>query len=295
MVRLQHLMELADIRLTALFHFPLNALTLWDFHVLYALEHWQVERGRHARAWFQAVGDLEGLSALAGLRHDHPDWSMPEFTDEPVLEAAGLGHPLIPDDVRVVNDVKIGPPGTFLFVTGSNMSGKSTLLRAIGVNAVLAQAGGPVCAASMRMPQLRIQTSMRVQDSLEEGVSYFMAALRRLKEVLEAAGETRSDGDVLLYLLDELLQGTNTAERQIAVRTVLRQLLASRAIGAVTSHDLNLADAEDLRRAAVPVHFTEHFEESPAGTEMTFDYRLRPGVATSRNALKLMRMIGIES
>jgi hypothetical protein len=301
MRRLQRLMEMADIRLTALFHFPLNALTLWDFHVLNALERWQVTSGRRARAWFEAVGRIEALSALAGLRADNPEWALPEFTDDPVLEARALGHPLLAANVRVPNDVRVGPPGTFLFVTGSNMSGKSTLLRAIGVNAVLAQAGGPVCATSMRLPRVSIQTSMRVQDSLEEGVSYFMAALKRLKEILEAAEaanrQASTDGqplEVLLYLLDEILQGTNTSERQIAVRTILKRLLASRAIGAVTSHDLNLADAEDLQAAAVPVHFTEHFEEGPAGTTMTFDYTLRPGVATSRNALKLMKMIGIE-
>jgi hypothetical protein len=305
MLRLQRLMELADIRLTTLVHFPLNALTLWDFHILFALERWQLGAGRHVRRWFEAVGELEALSSLAGLRHDEPDWALPEFAEEPVFEATALGHPLIPDRVRVANDVVIGPPGTFLFVTGSNMSGKSTLLRAIGVNAVLAQAGGPVCATSLRMPRVRIQTSMRVQDSLEEGVSYFMAALKRLKEILEEARGQRSEArageaggapsaGVLLYLLDELLQGTNTAERQIAVRTVLAQLLESGAIGAVTSHDLNLADAEELRESAVPVHFTEHFEEGPGGMTMTFDYRLRPGVATSRNALKLMKMIGLD-
>jgi hypothetical protein len=289
MRRLQRLMELADIRFTTLVHFPLNALTLWDFHVLAAVERWQRSCGRHARDWFRAVGEIEALSSLAGLRHDNPGWALPSFTDDPVLEAAGLGHPLLPERTRVVNDVKVGPPGTFLFVTGSNMSGKSTLLRAVGVNAVLAQAGGPVCASSMRMPRLIVTTSMRVQDSLEEGVSYFLAALRRLKQILEQATTPPPEEGVLLYLLDEILQGTNTAERQVAVRMILGELLRTRAIGAVTSHDLNLADEEPLAGAAVAVHFEEHFEADT----MTFDYRLRPGVATSRNALKLMKMMGI--
>ncbi len=290
MRRLQRLMELADIRLTTLVHFPLNTLSLWDFHVLAAVERWQQTFGRRARDWFAAVGEIEALSAFAGLRADNPEWALPEFSDDPVLEACSLGHPLLPDGTRVSNDVSVGPPGTFLFVTGSNMSGKSTLLRAIGVNVVLAQAGAPVCARSMRLPHVSIATSMRVQDSLEEGISYFMAALRRLKQIIsEARGRTR-EGRVLLYLLDEVLQGTNTAERQIAVRTILSHLLIARAIGAVTSHDLNLADAEPLSSAAAAVHFEEHFE----GDTMTFDYRLRPGVATSRNALKLMNMIGIQ-
>jgi hypothetical protein len=296
MRRLQRLMELADIRLTTLVHFPLNALTLWDFHVLAAVERWQVTCGRRVRDWFEAMGDIEALSGFAGLKFDNPQWAMPEFVDaagDPAVEAIALGHPLLPERVRVTNDVRVGPPGTFLFVTGSNMSGKSTLLRAIGVNAVLAHAGAPVCATSFRLPLLEVYTSMRVQDSLEDGVSYFMAALKRLKLILEEARQA-SRGRVL-YLLDEILQGTNTAERQIAVRTILGQLLEAGAIGAVTSHDLNLADAEDLSRAAVPVHFTEHFHEGPDGMSMQFDYRLRPGVATSRNALKLMKMIGIEA
>ena len=289
MKRLQKLMELADIRFTTLVHFPLNALTLWDFHILAAVEHWQIACGRHVRDWFAAVGEIEALSVLAGLRHDNPGWVFPTFGADACLEASGLGHPLLPERTRVGNRVKVGPPGTFLFVTGSNMSGKSTLLRAIGVNAVLAQAGGPVCASAMRMPQVIVTTSMRVQDSLEEGVSYFLAALRRLRQILEDARQPQVTGGVLLYLLDEILQGTNTAERQIAVRTVLGQFLTAPAIGAVTSHDLNLADEEPLASAAVPVHFEEHFD----GESMTFDYTLRPGVATSRNALKLMKMMGI--
>lgn len=289
MLRLQRLMELADIRFTTLVHFPLNALTLWDFHVLAALEHWQARCGPHARDWFCAVGEFEALSALAALRHDNPDWSFPAFIDGPVLEAVSLGHPLLAAPTRVDNDVTVGPPGTFLFVTGSNMSGKSTLLRAIGVNALLALAGGPVCAHSMRMPRVLVTTSMRVQDSLESGVSYFLAALQRLKEILERARQQPPGDPALLYLLDEILQGTNSAERQIAVRMIMGQLLRTRAIGAVTSHDLNLADEAPLADAAVPVHFEERF----AGDTMTFDYRLRPGVATSRNALTLMKMMGL--
>ncbi|HSL22090.1 MAG TPA: MutS family DNA mismatch repair protein [Vicinamibacterales bacterium] len=289
MRRLQRLMELADIRLTTLVHFPLNAVTLWDFHVLDAVERWQTREGSQVRDWFDAFGQVEALAAFAGLRHDNPDWVLPRFGDDPVLEARGLGHPLIARGVRVPNDVRVGPPGTFLFVTGSNMSGKSTLLRAIGVNAVLAQAGAPVCATSMRLPRVAVYTSMRVQDSLEEGVSYFMAALKRLKALLDEARQSGASGGVLLYLLDEILQGTNTAERQIAVRTILAQLLESHAIGAVTSHDLNLVDEEPLQSAAVAVHFEEHLERDT----MLFDYRLRPGVATSRNALKLMKLIGL--
>jgi DNA mismatch repair ATPase MutS len=205
------------------------------------------------------------------------------------LAAACLGHPLIPDDRRVANDVVAGPPGTLLLITGSNMSGKSTLLRAIGLNTVLAQAGGPVCATRMSMPAADLETSIRIQDSLEHGLSYFMAALARLKGILERARHPE-DGRVVFYLLDEILQGTNTAERSIAVRGVARHLLDAGAIGVMTTHDLGLAGEPPLSTAARLVHFTEIIDEHG---HMTFDYRLRPGLATSRNALRLMQLIGM--
>jgi hypothetical protein len=296
MERLHRIGELGDFRYAApILHFPIQALTLWDFHVAFALERWQRVAGRRARAWLDALGDMEALAALAGLAHDNPAWSLPIVEPDPEaprLEATQLAHPLLHEAVRVANDVTVGPPGTFLLVTGSNMSGKSTLLRAIGLNAVLAEAGGPVCAVSMRLPPVRIYTSMRVQDSLEEGLSYFMAALKRLQVIVEAARQP--DSRVLLFLLDEILQGTNTAERRIAVRTIVGHLLKKRTIGAITTHDLTLAESAPLTGAARAVHFTETVSPSSGGGLMTFDYRLRPGVATSRNALRLMRLIGLE-
>jgi DNA mismatch repair ATPase MutS len=176
-----------------------------------------------------------------------------------------------------------------LLVTGSNMSGKSTLLRAIGLNTVLAQAGSCVCARRLQLPPCDLQSSIRVQDSLELGVSYFMAALERLKGVVDAA-ERQTKDRVLVYLLDEILQGTNSAERSLAVRAVARHLLDAGAIGVMTTHDLTLAGEEPLKSSAVLVHFTETVDERG---KMTFDYQLRPGLATSRNALRLMQMIGI--
>jgi DNA mismatch repair ATPase MutS len=193
-------------------------------------------------------------------------------------------------DIAVGNDVEIGPRGTFLFVTGSNMSGKSTLLRAAGTNAVLAQAGAPVAANGMTLPAVEIVTTMRVEDSLAHGVSFFLAELQRLKQVVDAADA--SANRPVLYLLDEILQGTNTAERQIASRRVLHHLTTTNAIGAVSSHDLTLIEGSGLDDNAVPVHFSERFQEDGDRPSMTFDYRLRPGLATSSNALKLMRMLG---
>src|SRR5262249_17835638 len=157
------------------------ALTLWDFHVLFALERWRRRNGRRVRDWLAALADMDALAALATASFDNPSWCVPEMSDAPLLEAASLGHPLIPDAKRLATAVTVGPPGTVLLVPGSNMSGKSTLLRAIGLNVVLAQAGGCVCATRLRLPSSDLETSIRIQDSLEAGLSYFMAALARLK------------------------------------------------------------------------------------------------------------------
>ncbi len=291
MRRLNRILGFGELRTSAaLLHVPIQAFTLWDFHVLFALDRWRHVAGSRVRDWMTAIAEMDALSALATARRDNPDWANAGIEDTPVFAAQALGHPLIPAARRVTNDVDVGPPGTLLLVTGSNMSGKSTLLRAIGLNAVLAQAGGPVCASRLHMPPTELQTSIRIQDSLELGISYFMAALARLKGVVDAAEQPR-DGRVLLYLLDEILQGTNSAERGMAVQGVARHLLAAHAIGVMTTHDLNLAGEEPLKSSARLVHFTEIVDEDGG---MRFDYRLREGIATSRNALRLMKMIGID-
>ena len=287
---LNRILAFSDLRRgAALLHFPIQAFTLWDFHWVFALERWRRTSGVHVRDWLAAAGEIDALACLAALRRDNPDWAFAAVTDERVFAATALGHPLIPADRRVANDVQVGPPGTVLLVTGSNMSGKSTMLRAIGLNAVLAQCGAPVCATRLSLPPSDVQTSIRIQDSLERGMSYFMAALARLKGVVDAAERTNNER-VLLYLLDEILQGTNSAERGTAVQAVARHLLDAGAIGVMTTHDLNLAFEEPLKTSAKLVHFTESVD--PEGT-MHFDYRLREGLATSRNALRLMQLIGI--
>ncbi len=294
--RLFRLVDLSNFRYNSQVHFPLNVLTLWDIHVFVRLERWKKRHGAALRGWMVALGRTDALSALAGLSHAHPDWAFPDIAGPPDgpprLEAGGLGHPLLDPEIAVRNDVGLGPPGSLLLVTGSNMSGKSTLLRAIGANVILAGAGGPVCAEAMSLPAVDLRTSMRIRDSLEEGISYFMAELERLKTVCDAAGEATEERPVL-YLLDEILQGTNTAERQVAARRILRHLLDQRAIGAVTTHDLTLADAEDLKERTVLVHFRESLETSKADSPIEFDYKLRPGLATSTNALRLMEIMGL--
>ena len=288
------LMEMSDLRFNGQVHLPVNLLTLWDVHVLVRMERWKAKHGSHLRGWMEALGRVDALSTLAGLAHCHPEWAFPVLEAEAgecVVDAKGLGHPLLHPETAVRNDVTLGPPGSLLLVTGSNMSGKSTLLRAIGANVVLAGAGGPVCATSMTLPIVDLRTSMRIRDSLEGGISYFMAELRRLKAVAETA--TAADAVPVLYLLDEILQGTNTAERQIAARRILCHLLDQKAIGAVTTHDLTLADAPDLKEHAVLMHFRESLDEREGGPPITFDYRLRQGTATSTNALRLMEIMGV--
>jgi hypothetical protein len=286
---------LADVRHSAPIHFPLQLFTLWDVHILALLERWQSGPGRGARRWLTALGEMEALGAFAALRFDNPDWCLPEVAgDAPSLTARRLGHPLLPPARRVGNDVSVGPAGTFVLVTGSNMSGKSTLLRAIGLNAVLAQAGAPACAAALRLPPLVLATSILVEDSLAGGVSFFLAELLRIKSVVAAAEAARGRDTRLLYLLDEVLRGTNSVERQIAVRRVLRHLLALGALGAVSTHDLDLATGAGLTASAHPVHFRETLGEDAGAPRMTFDYHLRPGPATTTNALELLRLVGLD-
>lgn len=275
----------------SLLYIPLQMAFAWDLHVAGALDRWKADFGRNLRAWFDTLGEWEALAALGVLAWDHPDWTFPTVSREQGrFEAGNLRHPLLPDAIAIGNDVEVGPAGTFLFVTGSNMSGKSTLLRAVGANVVLAQAGAPVAASALSMPPVEIVTTMRVEDSLAHGVSFFLAELQRLKQVIDAA-DAATDRPVL-YLLDEILQGTNTSERQIASRRVLHHLTTTNAIGAVSSHDLTLIEGSGLEEGAVPVHFSEQFSEDGGAPAMTFDYRLRPGLATTSNALKLMRMLG---
>nr|WP_216619713.1 DNA mismatch repair protein MutS [Myxococcus xanthus] len=268
------------------FHPLIHWLTLWDIHAHFALERWREAHGKQLRQWFEALAELEALSCVAGLAHDRPDFTWPVLAPHgPCVEATALGHPLL--DAPVPNDVSLPGPRHALLITGSNMSGKTTLMRAVGANVVLALAGAPVSAKHFRLTPLQTLTSMRVKDSLERGVSYFYAEVQRIKAVLDAAQAARGQ---VLFLLDEILLGTNTRERQIASREVLRLLLGTGAIGAVTTHDLSLAVLADEPGAhVVNVHFRDHLE---AG-KMMFDYKLRQGVVDTTNALRVLRLAGV--
>ncbi|HEY2511286.1 MAG TPA: DNA mismatch repair protein MutS, partial [Polyangiaceae bacterium] len=289
MARLERIMGFLEARNSGLWRLLVAPLLLWELNWVLALERWRARAGRHVRAWIDAVAEMEALASLAGLSFECPAFAFPEIGDAPRFDAEQLGHPLIAPGKRVCNDASLGAPGSALVITGSNMSGKSTLLRAIGVNAVLALAGGPVCARRLGTGPIRVAASMRVRDSLAEGVSRFYAEVRKLKAVIERARAGRIPAT--LFLLDEVLHGTNSRERLIGARAIVRELVARGAMGGVSTHDLALGDLEqELPGSVVNVHFEEQVE----GDTMTFDYKLRPGVVHSSNALRIMRMVGID-
>jgi DNA mismatch repair ATPase MutS len=262
-------------------------VTLWDVHCVVALERWQAETGKSLRTWFEALGEFEALSSLGGLAYDNPEFTFPDITAEAQFDARGLGHPLIAPDTRMDNDVTLPGPGRALLVTGSNMSGKSTLLRAMGVAAVMALAGAPVCVQRLRIGLMSVHTSMRISDSLSAGVSHFYAELKKLHSTLVAT----SSGPPVFFLLDEILHGTNSEERQIGARWILAELIRSGALGAVSTHDLGLCQLpEPLLSHVQSVHFRETVQDG----KMTFDYRLRRGPVTGGNALRLMRSLGLD-
>jgi DNA mismatch repair ATPase MutS len=238
--------------------------------------------------WFLALAELEALCAFAALAELDPDATMPELCDERTpLTAAGLAHPLLLPGARVANDLTLRGPGTALVVTGSNMAGKSTLLRSLGQNVALALAGAPVIAEAMRVPRVRLRASMRADDSLEAGSSYFHAELSKLKRVIDHAEQAPP----VLFLLDELLRGTNARARHVGAKAVLLHLLARSGTGLCATHDVELAGLGQTD----PAHIENvHFTDVMIGGEMRFDYRLRPGIVRTSNALRLLAMAGVE-
>lgn len=273
----------------------LQFATLWDLHVLIVLEGWQRRYRAKVPAWFASLGQAEVLTAMSTAAYEHPEWVLPrvEPLPRPSIQADQMGHPLLPNDRRVCNDVELGPPGNVVIITGSNMSGKSTMLRSIGLNTILAQMGSPVCARRMVLHPVVLDTSIRITDSLSAGVSFFMAELHRLKEIVDHSLEIRAGGGQFLFLLDEILQGTNSRERHVAVGAVIQKLLDNGALGSFTTHDLDLAQDNGLAGRSRAVYFTESFHPTAEGEKMTFDYVMRPGIAPTTNALHLLKFVGL--
>jgi hypothetical protein len=284
--RLRRLLELFDSGRNLLF-LPVALILLWPILVGHFIARWRRRDGAEIAAWIAIAGEVEVLAAFAAHAFDHPDDVFPEIaTEGPLFHAVGLAHPLLPADGLVRNDLPLDRDCPCSIVSGSNMSGKSTLLRAVGVNAVLALAGATVRASSLVLSELTVGASLRAQDSLLDGRSRFQAEILRLRRLVELAEGDRP----LLFLLDEILGGTNSHDRRIGAEHVLLGLLARGAIGLVTTHDLALAEIAGEATRMRNVHFRDRLE----GDRMRFDYRLHPGVVETSNALALMRAIGLE-
>ncbi len=291
--RLNRLVELIDSRDNVALRIAGPPL-LYGTHLAFAAEAWRARAGNHVRQWLDAVGKIEALSSLAAYAYEHSDDVFPEFDEgdanpenSACFDGEKLGHPLLPAARSVRNDVRLCEGLQLLLVSGSNMSGKSTLLRTVGINTALAMAGAPVRAARLRLTPLALGASIRVTDSLQGGSSRFYAEITRLRRILDIAR-----GPVpLLFLLDELLNGTNSHDRRIGAEGIVRGFLERGALGLVTTHDLALAEiVEPMGKAAANVHFEDHLE----GGVITFDYKLREGIVRKSNALEMMRAIGLD-
>lgn len=285
--RLRTLVDLINSR-HDLFVRIIDAPVMYSVQVAYAAERWRRTHGHAVRQWLATLGEIEALLSLSAYSYEHPDDPFPELVQGPAeFDAQGLGHPLLPASTCVRNDVSIVEPTRVLLVSGSNMSGKSTLLRAVGVNVVLAMAGAPVRARRLRLTPLHVGASIRINDSLQEGSSRFYAEITRLRQIVGLApGEAP-----LIFLLDELLQGTNSKDRRVGAEGIVRALVNSGAIGIVSTHDLALTDIS----ATLGGHLRNiHFQDELSNGRMTFDYTLHEGVVTKSNGLELMRSIGLD-
>jgi len=263
---------------------------LWEMQFAFAVEAWRARFGPAIEPWVRSLAELEALSSLAGYAYEHPADVYPDLregTSPMVIEAEGLGHPLIPDEQCVRNDLRLGADRRLVVISGSNMSGKSTYMRAIGVNVVLAQAGAPVRAKRFALTPVQIGASFRTMDSLQEGVSRFYAEITRLRDVLKLTEKTPP----LLFLLDEILGGTNSHDRRVGAAAFVKSLIQHGALGLITTHDLALtAITSEIQPSGANFHFEDQMSEG----RMSFDYQLRPGVVEKSNALELMRSVGLE-
>lgn len=288
--RLVSIINLMDARLNVVFALTVGPVLMWDLNLVLRSERWRQRHGGRVRSWFEAVARYEAVASWASLAYERPDYVLPEIVAEAgVFDARELSHPLVARSRVVANDLRLDGPGSVLLLSGSNMSGKSTLIRAVGLSVVMARAGGPVAARAARLSPFEVATSVRVVDSLAEGTSHFYAELKRLKHVVDRAGQI---GPRLLYLLDEVLHGTNSRERYIGAVSVIRYLSERGATGIVTTHDLALASLE--REVADGQMRQMHLADRVDSQRIEFSYRLSPGPIQSTNALRLMQSIGID-
>ncbi len=268
----------------------LNLIGVWDLQWVYQLEKWKVQHQEDLPNWFAALGELDALSSLANLHFNQPDWVFPVLHQEASLSTKQLGHPLIPGNRRIGNDLQMPTHQHLKLLTGSNMAGKSTWLRSLGVNLVLAQAGAPVCAQALSMPPLLVFTGMRTQDDLSASASSFYAELRRLRAMLDAVIAQQGQNKGVFFLLDEILKGTNSRDRHQGSRALMLQLLRHGSAGFIATHDLELTAMEAENPGLIQ---NVCMEVDIQGDELFFDYTLKPGISQSFNASVLMRRMGI--
>lgn len=284
--KLEKIVERITNRNNAVFIF-VNIIILWDYRCMIELEKWKRKSGVLIESWLDVIGEVEALSSLAVIKRDNPDWVRPKIIDEPsCFKADDMGHPLLTKK-SISNDLKFEDQTRVLLITGSNMSGKSTLLRTAGINLVLAYAGAPVCAKTFYCSIMKIYTCMRVSDNLEKNISSFYAELLRIKDIVKAT----KDKEQVFFLLDEIFKGTNSQDRHEGAKILIKNLLRNDGIGLVSTHDLELGVMEEENNSKIKnYHFQEYYKDN----EIYFDYKLKSGVSPTRNAMYLIRMAGID-
>jgi hypothetical protein len=286
--QLKKILERLDYRYNPLVHVPLNIFFLWDLQQFFALEKWKSGKEKLGAHWFHVVAEMESLATLATVCFNHPQWTFPQLSsDDGVLLAKDMGHPLIPGEKRVTNSFTVKGSQQLSLITGSNMAGKSTFLRSTGINVVLAMMGSPVCAKELIVSNMKVISSMRVNDNLEENTSTFYAELKKLKQIIDLVNKHEK----VLLLLDEILRGTNSADRHAGSKAFIKQLVKEKAFALVATHDLELTKL--VEEFPGEIH-NYHFDVQVRGDELYFDYVLKEGICRSMNASLLMKKIGIE-
>ncbi len=287
--RLSYIIRQLNVRYNA-FAIILNIISLWDLHWVRSLEKWKAAQQDHLLEWFDSLQEFEALISLATLHFNNSEWVFPQIIDEPHFSGEEIGHPLISKTERVSNNMEMPTEGHIKLVTGSNMAGKSTFLRTIGLNIVLAMSGAPVCAKKLELPQLDVYTSMRTQDALHESTSSFYAELKRLKFIIEAVEDKKPGENDVFFLLDEILKGTNSKDRHTGSKALIRQLIKSQGAGIIATHDLELGALEAEANGTVE---NLCIEVEVKNDELFFDYKIKKGVSQSFNATLLMKNMGI--
>ncbi len=268
------------------FFIIVNILLLWDYQCMIEFEKWRIRSGKNLEKWLDVIGQFEALNSISNVIYDNPQWVMPLISDgDFIIKANGLGHPLL-GDKRICNNITIDNQKNILIITGSNMSGKSTFLRTVGINLILSYIGAPVCAKKFECSIMRIFTCMRTSDNLENNISSFYAEILRIKMIAESVRENKK----VFFLLDELFKGTNSIDRHDGAKALIKQLGEQGASGLISTHDLELCDLQYEYSKIKNYHFQEYY----LNNELKFDYKIREGVSTTKNALYLIKLVGID-